>query len=176
MITKSTPNQRTDKLIELIKDIRIAMLTTALPDGTLRSRPMATQQADSDGDLWFFTQANVAKADEIRDNPHVNVSYSSPRDGRFVSVTGTATLVRDRRKVEELWDQLYEAWYPQGLQDPDLALLNVQVERAEYWDAASGTMAEIAGLLSLPGEDGTSAAGENEKIDLTANAAAWRPR
>ena len=151
---------RLDKLTELIEDIRIAMLTTAMPDGTLRSRPMATQRSESDGDLWFFTRASAAKAEEIRANPHVNVSYALPRENRYVSVSGAATLVRDRRKMEELWDQLYQAWFPQGLEEPDLALLKVDVERAEYWDAPSSTMAEIAGLLNMP------AGGENEKIDL----------
>ena len=167
MTTNTGRGGRLDKLTELIEDIRIAMLTTAMPDGTLRSRPMATQQTESDGDLWFFTQASAAKAEEIRANPHVNVSYASPRENRYVSVSGTATLVRDRRKMEELWDQLYEAWLPHGLENPDLALLRVDVERAEYWDAPSATMAEIAGLLKVPATRGPSAAGENEKIDLT---------
>jgi len=166
MTTKAGRGGRLDKLTELIEDIRIAMLTTATPDGTLRSRPMATQRAESGGDLWFFTRAGAAKAEEIRANPHVNVSYASPRENRYVSVSGTATLVRDRRKMEELWDQLYQAWFPQGLEEPDLALLRVDVERAEYWDAPSGTMAEIAGLLRVPAAGGPSAAGENEKIDL----------
>jgi general stress protein 26 len=171
MTTKTGRGGRLGKLTELIEDIRIAMLTTAMPDGTLRSRPMATQQTESDGDLWFFTQASAAKAEEIRANPHVNVSYASPRENRYVSVSGTATLVRDRRKMEELWDQLYEAWLPHGLENPDLALLRVDVERAEYWDAPSGTMAEIAGLLKVPATRGPSAAGENEKIDLTGTGA-----
>ena len=65
----------------MIDDIRIGMLTTAMPDGTLRSRPMATQQAEADGDLWFFTQAGAAKAGEIQANPHVNVSYAPPQTG-----------------------------------------------------------------------------------------------
>ena len=171
MTTKTGRGGRLGKLTELIEDIRIAMLTTAMPDGTLRSRPMATQQTESDGDLWFFTQASAAKAEEIRANPHVNVSYASPRENRYVSVSGTATLVRDRKKMEELWDQLYKAWFPQGLEEPDLALLRVDVERAEYWDAPSGMMAEIAGLLKVPATGGQSAAGENEKIDLTGTGA-----
>jgi general stress protein 26 len=103
MITNTSQSERLSKLTELIEDIRIAMLTTTMPDGTLRSRPMAMQRAESDGDLWFFTQASAAKAEEIRANPHVNVSYTSPRENRYVS--GTATIVRDRRKMEELWDQ-----------------------------------------------------------------------
>ena len=168
MTTKTGRGGRLGKLTELIEDIRIAMLTTAMPDGTLRSRPMATQQTESEGDLWFFTQASAAKAEEIRANPHVNVSYASPRENRYVSVSGTATLVRDRKKMEELWDQLYKAWFPQGLEEPDLALLRVDIERAEYWDAPSGTMAEIAGFVKAAAIGRPADVGENEKIDFQA--------
>src|SRR2546425_11584022 len=104
MTTQTGRNGRLDKLTELIEDIRIAMLTTAMPDGTLRSRPMATQQVESDGDLWFFTQASAAKTEEIRVTSHINVSYAEPRENRYVSVSGTAAVVRDRGKMEELWD------------------------------------------------------------------------
>jgi len=134
-------------LRDMIQDIRIGMFTTVAADGQLHSRPMATQETEPDGDLWFFTQANAVKAEEIRVNPNVNVSYASPRENHYVSVSGTATLVRDRKKIEQLWNQLYAAWFPQGLEDPDLALVKVEVTRAEYWDAPVGTMAEIAGLL-----------------------------
>jgi general stress protein 26 len=168
MTTKAGRSERLSKLTELIEDIRIAMLTTAMPDGTLRSRPMATLQTESDGDLWFFTQASAAKAEEIRANPHVNVSYASPRENRYISVSGMATIVRDRNKMEQLWDQLYKAWFPQGLEDPDLALLRIDVERAEYWDAPSGTMAEIAGFVKAAATGRPADIGENEKIDFQA--------
>jgi general stress protein 26 len=168
MTTKTGRGERLSKLTELIEDIRIAMLTTAMPDGTLRSRPMATQQTETDGDLWFFTRASAAKAEEIRANPHVNVSYAAPRENHYVSVSGTATLVRDRDKMEQLWDQLYKAWFPQGLEDPDLALLRIDVERAEYWDAPSGTMAEIAGFVKAAATGRPADVGENEKIDFQA--------
>jgi general stress protein 26 len=167
MTTQAAPDGRAGKLAEMIEDIRIAMLTTAMPDGTLRSRPMATQQVEFDGGLWFFTQASAAKAEEIRANPHVNVSYASPRENRYVSVSGTAAVVRDRGKMEELWDLLYKAWFPRGLEEPDLALLRVDVERAEYWDAPSGTMAEIAGFVKAAGGRPADI-GENEKVEFRA--------
>ena len=68
------------KLGELIKDIRIAMLTTALPNGSLRSRPMATQDTEFDGTLWFFTGVESGKVHEIEDDQHVNLSYAEPSD------------------------------------------------------------------------------------------------
>lgn len=143
-----TPSRsgRLARLVELIEDIRVALLTTATRDGALRSRPMVTLRVDPAGDLWFFTQASAAKAEEIRANPHVNVGYAAPDDGRYVSVSGTAALVRDRGKMAELWNPAFAVWFPRGLDDPDLTLLRIDVKQAEYWDAPTGAMAEIAGM------------------------------
>jgi len=130
----------------LIKDINIAMLTT-IDEGVLRSRPMATQEAEFDGDLWFFTSKQTHKAQEIEKDNRVNVSYSEPEDNRYVSLSGTAELVDDREKIEELWSPLFLAWFPKGLEDPNLILLKVSVEHAEYWDATSSTLVAAFGLL-----------------------------
>ncbi|MBS1795145.1 MAG: pyridoxamine 5'-phosphate oxidase family protein [Acidobacteria bacterium] len=135
-----------EKLNELIKDIEIAMLTT-ISGGKLHSRPMATQEAEFDGDLWFFTSKQTHKAGEIAKDNRVNVSYSEPEDNRFVSMSGTAELVDDREKIEELWSPVYEAWFPKGLEDPNIVLLKVTVDCAEYWDANSSTLVEAFGLL-----------------------------
>src|SRR5579884_3520455 len=79
---------------EKIKGIHVAMLTTVEPDGTLRSRPMVTQDTEFDGDLWFFTQASAPKVEEVQQHQQVNVSYEKPSEDLFISVSGTAQLVR----------------------------------------------------------------------------------
>ena len=135
-----------EQLNLLIKDIKIAMLTT-IDKGILRSRPMATQETEFDGELWFFTSRQTHKAEEIEKDNRVNVSYSDPDDNRYVSLSGTAQIVDDREKIEELWSATYLAWFPKGLEDPNLVLLNVSVEHAEYWDATSSTLVEAFGLL-----------------------------
>jgi general stress protein 26 len=135
------------KLNELVKDIRIAMLTTIREDGMPHSRPMATQQMETDGDLWFFTGWSTHKAREIEVLPLVNVAYADPNGNTYVSVSGRAQLLRDQAKAKELWNPFYRAWFPNGLEDPDLALLKVTVEHVEYWDAPSGTMVQLAGLV-----------------------------
>src|SRR5689334_16524918 len=134
---------RTDEvetLGEKIKGIRIAMLTTEDSDGKLRSRPMGTQDFEFDGDLWFFTGASSPKMSEVEHDQQVNLSYADPDDNRYVSVSGTAQLVRDRQKIDEYWKPFYKAWFPNGKDDPDLALLKVSVTKAEYWDASSSKM------------------------------------
>ena len=135
------------KLDELIKDIPVAMLTTADEDGSLRSRPMATQQVEFDGNLWFFTRAGAPKVDELQHHPQVNVSFADPERQYYVSVSGTANLVRDRQKMEELWSPWLRTWFPRGRDDPDLALLQVSVNTAEYWDTPSSTMVQLFGVV-----------------------------
>ena len=134
------------KLGELIKSIRIAMLTTVDLEGRLHSRPMANQDTVFDGTLWFFTDENSAKVHELERDKQVNLSYSSPEDNRYVSVSGTAAVVRDRAKMQELWTPLHKAWFPKGLEDPNIALLRVDVERAEYWDSPSSAVVRLFGF------------------------------
>ena len=154
------------KLGEMIKGIEYAMLTTVEEDGTLRSRPMATQQVEFDGDLWFFTHASDPKVDEVERERHVNVAYASPSDQRYVSVSGKARLVRDREKARELWTPAYKAWFPKGLDDPDLALLKVSVEKAEYWDSSQSAFVHLAGFIKAVATGQSYQPGENEKLNL----------
>lgn len=133
---------------KLIKGIKFAMLTTMTDDGTMRSRPMATQTKDFDHEhLWFYTKRSSPKSYEISSNREVHLSYASPEDNRFVSVTGSAEIVEDRRKMEELWSPVHKAWFPDGLDDPELTLLKVKVQRAEYWDAPGSRMIQLFGAL-----------------------------
>ena len=113
----------------------------------MHSRPMATQKTEFDGSLWFFTGLNTGKISEIDWNPEVNLSYAEASDNRYVSVSGTAEIVDDRAKMEELWSDIYKAWFPQGLDDPDLCLMKVEVTFAEYWDVPSGKMVQVFGFL-----------------------------
>lgn len=156
-----------EKLNELIKGIKIAMLTTVDADGSLRSRPLYTQEAEPGGDLWFFIDADSAKVDEIAKDARVNVSYAAPDDQRYVSLSGTAQVLHDRARMKELWSPVAKGWYPEGPEDPRLALLRVTVEKAEYWDTPSGKMVQLAGFLKavVTGER-LEYAGENEKVEL----------
>ncbi len=166
MDNKAETNEGVKKLGELIKDVEFAMLTTAEADGTLRSRPMATQQVEFDGDLYFFTRADTPKVDEIEREHHVNVSYAEPKGQRYVSVSGTARLSRDQAKIEELWSPILKAWFPEGLDDPQLALLKVTVSQAEYWDTPSSKMVQLAGFVKAMVTGTSFEPGKHEKLDL----------
>ena len=135
------------KVKHLIKDIKFAMLTTEAEDGVLHGRPMATQESEFDGTLWSFTAASSGKIIELDWNPPVNLSYAEPSATRYVSVSGDAEVVNDRAKMEELWSEMCKAWFPKGLDDPDLCLLKVEVNTAEYWESPSGKMVQVLGFL-----------------------------
>lgn len=136
-----------EKLAELIAELRVAMLTTVATDGTLRSRPMATLDYDArDGSLWFFTADDSPKIEEIQGERQVGLAYASPEKQRYVSVSGRAWFLRDRARIAELWTPLAKMWFPQGVDDPRLVLLRVEIEAAEYWDSPSSRMVRLAGL------------------------------
>jgi general stress protein 26 len=124
------------KLHKLLKDFGVAMLTTCTAEGQLRSRPMAVAHVEEDGTLWVMTQRNSPKLDEVALHRQVNVSMQSST--KFVSLSGTAMPVEDRQKVEELWTDSWQIWFPGGKDDPTLMLLRVTGEAGEYWDN-SGT-------------------------------------
>ena len=124
------------RLAALVRQMKVGMLTTVEPDGSLRSRPLETLEIDAGGRLWFFTQAHSPKAIEAEANSHqVSLAYADPRDEDFASISGTANVVRDREKMRALWSPSLKRWFPKGLEDPDLALLEVRIDKAEYWDA-----------------------------------------
>lgn len=165
-MSEASSSEELKKLSEMIKDIEFAMLTTIDEDGSLRSRPMATQQNEFNGDLWFFTYGRSHKIDEVNRHHQVNVSYAAPDKQRYVSLSGTAQLVRDRAKMEELWNPALKAWFPKGLDEPDIALLKISATKAEYWDSPSSTVAHAVGLVKALVTGTPYDAGENEKINL----------
>lgn len=144
--------QAIQKLAELIGKIRIAMLTTTTADGRLWSRPITTQHARFDGDLWFLSKRESYKVQEVRAHPQVSLSYVHPEDNTYVCISGTAKVLSDAKKAEELWDPSYLPWFPGGPEDPSLVLIRVSVERAEYWDAPALTWPFEAGFVSLAPE------------------------
>ncbi|MCV3215525.1 pyridoxamine 5'-phosphate oxidase family protein [Plectonema radiosum NIES-515] len=167
MTTDTDQNQKIEKLRELVKDIDFGMLTTIDDDGTLHSRPMSTNgEIESDGTLWFFTYAPSHKVDEIEHHEQVNVSFAAPNKQRYVSMSGTAQLVKDRKKIEQLWKPELKAWFPKGLDEPHIGLLKVNVQKAEYWDAPSNFVAHTIGLVKAIATGEKASSGENEKITL----------
>jgi general stress protein 26 len=129
------------KIGDLIKGIRMAMLTTRAADGSFDSRPMATQEIERfDGTVWFLTRAGSGKLEEIADDSHVSLIYADSGNGKYVTVKGFASVSRDRAKIRELWNGMYKAWFPEGEDDPQISVIRVDVSEAQYWEASSSKL------------------------------------
>jgi len=166
MAQDTSANENVAKIAKQIKGIRIAMLTTVALDGSLHSRPMAVQEQEFDGDLWFFTGKNSVKVDELEANDRVNVAFVSPDDNRYVSITGKAKLVLDQAKIDELYSPAIKAWFPDGKDDPNIALLHVDPTVAEYWDSPNSKLIQVAGFLKALATGKRIEGGENETVKL----------
>lgn len=164
---ETAPDEDVQKLADLIETIQIAMLTTTGTDGRLYSRPMATQQEKFDGTLWFFTQKHSGKIYEIQHDQQINLSYSLPAKNRYVSIAGRAALSDDRAKMKELWSPVFKAFFPDGLEDPELGLLRVDVESAEYWDSPSSAVVKLVGFVKAVATGQAYQPGENKTLNLT---------
>ena len=132
-------NQELKKLYDHIDDIEIAMMTTRRPDGHLQSRAMATQKHANGADLWFVTLDESQKLDDLAADPHVNLSYYKDRTREWISVSGIATLTRDRQKIHELYAPDWSAWFPKGsdprhgtADDPRMVLIGVDIHAAVF--------------------------------------------
>lgn len=156
------------KLKEKIEKVKVAMLTTEETDGHLRSRPMRTTEVDSSGILWFFTSDHSDKANAIQHDSKVNVAYADPDADTYISVSGRAEIVKDKAKMHDLWHPAMKAWFAKGLDTPDIALLKVTVEKAEYWDVTSSKMVQLYGLAkaTLTGKSAREEMGNHEKLNV----------
>lgn len=135
-------NQEMNKIQEIIDSIEVGMLTTMQDDGDHKSRPMQTQKLDANGNLWFLTSRSSHKTEELQKHPSVNVAYADTDAQSYVSVVGKASIVDDPAVKKDLWSPIAKAWFPKGLEDPDLTVLKVSIKSAEYWDSSSSTMVQ----------------------------------
>lgn len=171
MTTAIEPHERAaavKHLREMIHDISVAMFTTVAADGSLNSRPMVNINEKFDGDLWFFTAFDDPKVAEIAAHPTVNVSFADPSKGRYVSAAGKAELVRDAKRIELHWTDACKPWFPKGPQDPNLGLLKVDIDSAEFWDQQRGTMVAVAGFFKRLVTGDKSASVKSEHVDWPA--------
>ena len=166
MSQQPTHSEAIKKINELIKGKTIAMLTSVSDEGHFHARPMAVLDVDFDGDIWFFTKKDSPKVEQIQQEPRVNVAYSDPSNQDYVSLAGTGRLVVDKALNEKYWKPQFEAWFPDGLDDPDLSLLKIEVEGAEYWDSPSSTIAHIKGFIQTKVSGEQQHVGDHAKVEI----------
>lgn len=160
-----------DKLWDMIKDIRFSMFTTrshqATHAGHLHSRPMTTQNKRLDGgSLWFFMSRSSGPVADLMAEPTVNVSYADPDKDVYVSVSGTARVVNDPDKIRELWNKASEAWFPEGPDDPDLALVMVNATHAHYWDIKENKLVQLLAMTKAVITGSVPKLGESVEVQV----------
>lgn len=140
---------------ELMQDVGLCMFTTVDGEGRMRARPMALMGLDEDSaTAWFFTAAGTPKAQEIGHDGRVLLAFASTTQQDYVSAYGTAEMRRDPAKARALWSEGARAWFPDGPESPNLALIAVRIEGAQYWDSPSSAVIHAYGYAKalLTGE------------------------
>jgi general stress protein 26 len=160
-------SETAQRLAKLVEKIDIAMFTTVGPGGYLVSRPLSTQAARFDGErVWFFVDAGSPKVGEIRRNRKVNVSYASQDRNTYVSLAGDARLDRDRARIASFWNDALKAYFPKGMDDPDLALIEVSPRTVEYWDGPGSFLGKALTFVVARVTGNDDVMGENRIVDL----------
>lgn len=154
-------------LAELIRGIRIAILTTVCADGSLRSRPMAALESEFDGTLWFFTRVDSAEVDKAAVEGQVSVSYSDPAGNRFISISGCAAVDLDPQRMEKLWNTDLAQWFPSGIEEAQRGLLRIAADKWESWETESGAMMHHKGSLTIAPAEFEHEHNDHRRLDLS---------
>jgi len=168
MATRSSKGAKDAQTIaKLIEDIDITMFTTVGPGGYLVSRPLSTQKAQFDGErVWFFVASDSPKVAEIARNSKVNLAYASKGRNTYVSITGDAYVNEDPAKIEAFWNDALKAYFPRGVNDPKLTLIEVQAHTAEYWDGPGSLIGKAIAFAVARVTKREEVMGENRIVDL----------
>ena len=141
-------NQNVKKLVEMMEGVRVCMLITREKDSEdLSGRPMNVSKIDNDGTVWFFTKASSSKAAEIEESTKVSIAIANENSNNYLMIHGSAILVNDKIKMKELWNPILKAWFPLGLDDPDMSLIKVMPYEVNFWDSSSSKMVVLFNIL-----------------------------
>jgi len=132
-------------LWDLIKETRFCMLSHRHADGSLHSHPLTTQNKElgEDGCLYFFVSKSSEVGQRVQQDGNVNLAYANPDKDTWVSVTGTARVLDDLAKKKELFNPMAKAWFPGGVEDPDMELVEVKIDEAEYWNVKENKLLQL---------------------------------
>jgi len=137
-----------EKYKEIVSHNPICMFLTRPEKNPMPSRPMATQKVCDQGNFWFLSSRSSMKNEDIAKNPDVQLIFSNPSDSEFLSVSGKASVVNDEAKKKELWGPLTKAWFPDGVEDPDLTVIKVSPDEGHYWDTKNGKIISMLKIVA----------------------------
>jgi general stress protein 26 len=154
------------ELSRLVDGIGVVMMTTVAADGALRSRPLLLESLEPDGSLVFLTHLSSQKVGELSHDQRVNVAFVSEKGDRYISVSGSGTATHDPARMQAMWNPTYRAWFPNGPDDPDSAILTVTIDRVEYWDVPSSRLVRLWGVVRAVATGQVAEAGEHQTIEF----------
>lgn len=164
---KQKHKQDIEKFIEMVKDSKVCMLITNEKNAeNLSGRPMSISKIDDDGTIWFFTKASSYKVEEIEESKKVSIAIVNESSNNYLMITGKGNLVNDKIKMKELWSSILKAWFPLGLNDPDILLIKITPHEVNYWDSSSSTMVVLFNVLKAIVTGKEYDEGEHGKINL----------
>lgn len=131
------------KLQSMVKNIHTCMFFTNTKNGVHHTRPMAVIDVDNNGTLWFFTSSESSKVKDIEQDNNVHLVFAHPGKDSYLDLRGRASVEKDRKSIEDKWDPIVKAWFPDGVEDPSLCLLKVKTDEAKYWDSDDTKMVEM---------------------------------
>ena len=162
-MTGKEHDDHVERIWELAKRIGIAMFVTW--DGKeQRARPLAATVEKDEGAIYFLTDVNGEKDQQIAEFPHVSVSFADHKHSKFVALSGTATVTNDRAKIKQLWSPFAKAWWDSP-EDPSIRVIKVVPQDAELWDSPGRIVTTIS-MLAAAVTGRSPKIGENAKVML----------
>lgn len=132
------------KFKKIVEDVRICMfITNNRNNEHEHTRPMANVAVDNDGTIWFFTDVRSIKVEEVATDQDVHLTFAHPGKEMYMDVWGKGSTSTDRQLIKEKWSPVVKAYFPNGVDDPNLALLKVVPTDVYYWESETGKMMQF---------------------------------
>jgi general stress protein 26 len=147
-IKNLTQQEAIDKFKELVKHESTCLFTTRLTQVPLTTRPMSIQKVCDQGNFWFLSHSDSDKNRELTADPRVQLFLINPSNYEFLSLYGNATISRDQQKIDEFWNDILKAWFPEGKDDPNITVIKVTPEEGFYWDTKDGKLVSMIKILA----------------------------
>jgi general stress protein 26 len=152
-----------DRVWTLINEIPVAMVVTRQGQGAhMRARPMAMRPARKEGAIYFLTDVDAPKAEEVRRDETICLALADNKSQKYVSISGRAEIIDDRTRVNEIWSIYDKAFWPDR-NDPRIRILRVTPESAEFWEGAGAIVTAVKLVAAIASGERMNI-GENEKV------------
>ena len=137
------------KLRNMVDQVKTCFFCTEIKSGMpFKTRPMAVQKIDDEGNIWFLSDRSSDKNSEIEIDPHVQLLFADHSHEGFLSVSGKAEILHDKYKIKELWQPIAKVWFSKGVDDPNISVIKVSPNRGHYWDTKHGKMVSFIKMLA----------------------------